>query len=119
VSGLLTRRAGVLSGGERQMVAVARGLMVEPRLVVLDEPSAGLSPRYVTLLYEGLARVKAAGTTILLAEQNAAKALEVSDHVYVLDRGEIALSRDAESVRNSADFRSSYLTAHSLRHGEK
>jgi len=83
----LDRRAGLLSGGQRKLVEVARGLIAEPRLLLLDEPTAGLSPAMVKELYRQLARLKAEGISILLVEQNVREALEVADHVYVLAMG--------------------------------
>jgi branched-chain amino acid transport system ATP-binding protein len=106
---LLRRRGGLLSGGERQMVAVARTLMLEPRLLVLDEPAAGLSPKYVDLLYDGLQRIKEARIAILLVEHNAARALEFSDSAFVLDRGELVLSEAAAHLKDSELFRQSYV----------
>ncbi|MDQ0469221.1 ABC transporter ATP-binding protein [Labrys wisconsinensis] len=83
----LDRRAGLLSGGQRKLVEVARGLVAEPKLLLLDEPTAGLSPAMVRELYRQLARLKQAGISILLVEQNVREALEVADHVYVLAMG--------------------------------
>ncbi len=111
----LNRRAGVLSGGERQMVSVSRALMLSPEILVLDEPSAGLSPKYVHLLFEGLERARDRGITMLLTEQNAAKALEFSDRAYVLDRGRMVIEGPAHELRERDDFRAAYLNVDTLR----
>ena len=84
------QRAGLLSGGEQQMLAVGRALMARPRLLMLDEPSMGLAPILVNEVFKALAEIKAEGMTILLVEQNARKALEISDYAYVLERGRLA-----------------------------
>jgi ABC-type branched-subunit amino acid transport system ATPase component len=81
------QKAGTMSGGEQQMVAIARALMTSPKLILLDEPSLGLSPKFVTLIYEKLTEMKHAGYTMLVVEQNAAKALSVADRGYVLELG--------------------------------
>jgi branched-chain amino acid transport system ATP-binding protein len=79
--------AGTLSGGEQQMLAIARALMIEPRALLLDEPSLGLSPLFVDLIFDKIAELRAAGMTLLMVEQNAARALELSDRGYVLELG--------------------------------
>ena len=81
------QKAGTMSGGEQQMVAIGRALMTTPKLVLLDEPSLGLSPKYVSLIFEKLVEMKRAGYTLMLVEQNAAKALSVADRAYVLELG--------------------------------
>ena len=81
------QKAGTMSGGEQQMVAIARALMTNPRLILLDEPSLGLSPKFVTMIYDKLTEMKHAGYTMLVVEQNAAKALSVTDRGYVLELG--------------------------------
>jgi ABC-type branched-subunit amino acid transport system ATPase component len=81
------QKAGTMSGGEQQMVAIGRALMTVPRLIVLDEPSLGLSPKFVTLIFEKLVEMKGAGFTLLIVEQNAARALAIADRAYVLELG--------------------------------
>lgn len=100
------QKAGSLSGGEQQMLAVGRALMMRPKLIMLDEPSMGLAPMLVNEVFNIIREIKAQGTTILLVEQNARKALQVADYAYVLERGTIAregiaadLQRDAEVIR--------------------
>jgi len=90
--------AGSLSGGEAQMLAMARGLMSDPALLIVDEPSLGLAPLVVNELFEILARLKAEGRTIVLVEQNTERALAVADHVYLLQGGKVALSQPAAEV---------------------
>ena len=94
--------AGSLSGGEAQMVAMARGLMPDPRILIVDEPSLGLAPIVVTELFAVLARLKAEGRTIVLVEQNTAQALAVADHVYLLQGGRVVLSQPAADVELDA-----------------
>jgi branched-chain amino acid transport system ATP-binding protein len=81
------QKAGTMSGGEQQMVAMGRALMTEPRLILLDEPSLGLSPKFVTLIFEKLVAMKASGYTLMLVEQNATRALAIADRAYVLELG--------------------------------
>ncbi|WP_332851979.1 ABC transporter ATP-binding protein [Duganella sp. S19_KUP01_CR8] len=93
-----TQLAGSLSGGEAQMLAMARGLMSDPRLLIIDEPSLGLAPLVVNELFEILARLKAGGRTIILVEQNTERAVAVADHVYLMQSGRVALSQPAAQV---------------------
>jgi branched-chain amino acid transport system ATP-binding protein len=101
--------AGTLSGGEQQILAIGRALMARPRLLMLDEPSMGLAPRMVTQVYEILAELKAAGTTILLVEQNARAALKVADRGYVLETGRIILDGPAAELREDPEVQRAYL----------
>jgi branched-chain amino acid transport system ATP-binding protein len=101
--------AGTLSGGEQQILAIGRALMARPRLLMLDEPSMGLAPRMVTQVYQILAELKAAGTTILLVEQNARAALKVADRGYVLETGRIILDGSATDLRDDPEVQRAYL----------
>jgi branched-chain amino acid transport system ATP-binding protein len=101
--------AGYLSGGEQQMLAIARALMSEPRYLLLDEPSLGLAPRIVSQIRDLIVRLNEEGTAILLVEQNAAMALSVADHGYVLETGGIALDKPAAALRADDDVREFYL----------
>jgi branched-chain amino acid transport system ATP-binding protein len=102
-------RAGLLSGGQQQMLAIGRAIMSDPRLLILDEPSMGLSPRLVQRIYVGLNELKKAGTTILLAEQNARLALQLSEHAYVLERGHVVEQGRADALRTSPRVERIYL----------
>jgi branched-chain amino acid transport system ATP-binding protein len=101
--------AGYLSGGEQQMLAIARALMSEPRYLLLDEPSLGLAPRIVAQIRDLIVRLNREGTAILLVEQNAAMALAIADHGYVLETGRIALDKPAAALRADDDVREFYL----------
>ena len=103
--------AGTLSGGERQMLAVARALMGKPALLMLDEPSLGLAPLVVRDIFKTIAGLRATGVTILLVEQNARAALEVADHGYVLEMGEIALEGPAAELARDPRVIETYLGA--------
>jgi len=101
--------AGTLSGGEQQMLAMGRALMSHPKIIVMDEPSMGLSPILVGEIFKIIEEVSASGTTILLVEQNAKKALSVADRAYVLETGNIVLSGDAKELLNDERIRKAYL----------
>ncbi|WP_437618824.1 ABC transporter ATP-binding protein [Sorangium sp. So ce1151] len=103
------QKAGTLSGGEQQMVAVARGLMADPKVLMLDELSLGLAPRLVLDLFESLRRLKAEGLTMLLVEQNVAMAMAVSDYAYVLAEGRIHLEGEASELAKKEEVRRAYL----------
>jgi branched-chain amino acid transport system ATP-binding protein len=103
------QRAGLLSGGEQQMLALGRALMARPRLLMLDEPSMGLAPILVNEVFAALAEVKRAGTTILLVEQNARKALEITDYAYVLERGLLAHEGESRGLRQDPRVIAAYL----------
>jgi len=104
-----TQLAGTLSGGEQQMLAIARALMSRPRLLLLDEPSMGLAPIMVQKIFETIRRVSAEGTTLLLVEQNAKVALEISDRGYVMESGRIVLSGPARDLLGNEQVRHAYL----------
>ena len=101
--------AGTLSGGEQQMLAIGRALMSRPRLLMLDEPSMGLSPIMMNLIFTTLAELKAEGTTILLVEQNAQAALSLADHAYVIETGTVVLEGSAGELAASEQVRKAYL----------
>jgi branched-chain amino acid transport system ATP-binding protein len=101
--------AGTLSGGEQQMLAIGRGLMAEPRLLILDEPSLGLSPLLVEQLFALIKAINAQGVALLLAEQNVAHSLEVAQRAYVLDNGVFVLEGKAAELRNAPDLKRAYL----------
>jgi len=101
--------AGTLSGGEQQMCAIGRGLMARPRLLLLDEPSLGLAPVMVRLIFETLRAINETGTTILLVEQNVARALALSDRAYVIENGRIVLDGPREALQQSPHVKQAYL----------
>jgi len=101
--------AGTLSGGEQQMLAIGRGLMAEPKLLILDEPSLGLSPLLVEELFALIKSIHARGIALLLVEQNVVQSLEVASRAYVLDNGAIVLQGDAAQVRNDPNLKRAYL----------
>ncbi len=100
---------GTLSGGEQQMLAMGRALMADPKLLMLDEPSMGLAPKFVARIFELLEEVHAQGITILLVEQNAHLALQIADRGYVLESGEIVLEDDAKKLLGNEAVRKAYL----------
>jgi len=104
-----TQIAGTLSGGEQQMLAIGRGLMSQPRLMLLDEPSMGLAPLLVKEIFSIIKEINASGTTILLVEQNAHMALSIAHHAYVLETGRIILSGSAKELSESEEVRKAYL----------
>ena len=101
--------AGTLSGGEQQMLAMGRALMSKPKIVLMDEPSMGLSPLFVSEVFKIIEEIRAGGTTVLLVEQNAKKALEIADRAYVLETGRIVLSGDAKALMNDDSVKKAYL----------
>jgi branched-chain amino acid transport system ATP-binding protein len=105
------QKAGTMSGGEQQMLAIGRALMASPALLLLDEPSMGLAPILVERIYETIAEISRQGTTILLVEQNANFALEVSQRGYVLETGRIVIADEASALRENSDVRKAYLGA--------
>ena len=102
--------AGTLSGGEQQMLAIGRALMSHPRLIVMDEPSMGLSPIYVNEIFDIIQKINGDGTTVLLVEQNAKKALSIANRAYVLETGNIVLSGDAGDLLNNDQVKKAYLS---------
>ncbi len=109
-------QAGYLSGGEQQMLAIGRALMAQPTLLLLDEPSLGLAPLIVERIRDVIVEIKASGTTVLLVEQNAAMALSIADHGYVLENGAVALSGPADELRDDDQIKALYLGGHAGAH---
>ena len=105
------QKAGTMSGGEQQMLAIGRALMADPKLLLLDEPSMGIAPILVERIYETIAEINAQGTTILLVEQNANYALDVSKRCYVLETGTVALHDESAALRENPDVQRAYLGA--------
>ena len=103
------QKAGTMSGGEQQMLAIGRALMSRPQLLLLDEPSMGIAPILVERIYETIAEINKQGTTILLVEQNANFALDVSSRGYVLETGKVALSDRSEALRENPEVQKAYL----------
>ncbi|HEV8663818.1 MAG TPA: ABC transporter ATP-binding protein [Candidatus Methylomirabilis sp.] len=103
------QRGGTLSGGEQQMLAVARGIMARPRLMLLDEPSMGLAPLLVREIFHAIREIRRLGTAVLLVEQNVNMALAVANRAYVLQTGEIVLEGPPEDLRENAEVRAAYL----------
>ncbi len=106
----INQLAGTLSGGEQQMLAVGRALMGKPKLLMLDEPSLGLAPILVEEVFEVIQRIRQSGVTVLLVEQNAKKALEISDRGYVLQKGQIIFQGSSKELLNSKEIREAYLS---------
>lgn len=105
------QKGGTMSGGEQQMLAIGRALMANPKLLLLDEPSLGLAPVIVDRIYETIREINARGVTILLVEQNANYALDVSKRGYVLETGRVAVSNDSDVLRDDPDVQRAYLGA--------
>ena len=101
--------AGTMSGGEQQMLAMGRALMSKPKIILMDEPSMGLSPIFVNEIFDIIKAVSASGTTVLLVEQNAKKALSIADRAYVLETGKIILEGDAKVLMNDERVKKAYL----------
>ncbi len=101
--------AGTLSGGEQQMLAMGRALMSKPSIILMDEPSMGLSPLYVSEIFDIIQEINKSGTTVLLVEQNAKKALSIANRAYVLETGNIALSGDAHELMDNEQVKKAYL----------
>jgi branched-chain amino acid transport system ATP-binding protein len=108
----LQQTAGTLSGGEQQMLAIARAFLAKPRLMMIDEPSLGLAPQVVQTVFQVIREIAAAGTTILLVEQNAGMALRAADRAYVIEVGEIQMEGPASELVRSDEVRKAYLGAH-------
>jgi branched-chain amino acid transport system ATP-binding protein len=104
-----SQRAGTLSGGEQQMLAIGRGLMAEPSLLILDEPSLGLSPLLVEELFALIRRIHAEGVALLLVEQNVVQSLEVAQRAYILDNGRFVLEGSADQIRSDPALKRAYL----------
>ncbi len=101
--------AGVLSGGQQGMLAIGRGLMAQPKLIMLDEPSLGLAPSVVTTLFETIVKIKALGVTVLLVEQNLWDSIEVADRYYLMASGKVVSTGLPETLKQDAEFRQAYL----------
>ncbi|MBO5197651.1 MAG: ABC transporter ATP-binding protein [Lachnospiraceae bacterium] len=101
--------AGTLSGGEQQMLAMGRALMSKPRIILMDEPSMGLSPLFVSEIFDIIEKISKSGTTVLLVEQNAKKALSIADRAYVLETGSIVMSGKASELMNDPSVKKAYL----------
>ncbi|MFE1603241.1 ABC transporter ATP-binding protein [Methylobacterium sp. ID0610] len=105
----LPQRAGTLSGGEQQMLAIGRALMTRPRLLMLDEPSQGIMPKLVDEIFSAIETIRATGVTILLVEQRLAESLSIADRAYVLQTGRLMLSGPAATLRDDPEVRRAYL----------
>ncbi len=106
------QRAGSLSGGEQQMLCIGRALMAQPKLLLMDEPSLGLAPKLVRQVFGLIAAIRAAGTPVLLVEQNAKAALAIADRAYVMDGGRIVLAGEAAALARDPRVRAAYLGGH-------
>ena len=109
LAGRQSQRADTLSGGEQQMLAIGRGLMAEPRLIILDEPSLGLSPRLVEELFALITRIHADGVAVLLVEQNVVQSLEVASRAYILAEGQFVMSGPAADIGTDPELKRAYL----------
>ncbi|MCQ4160371.1 ABC transporter ATP-binding protein [Roseomonas sp. GC11] len=105
----LAQRAGTLSGGEQQMLAISRALMTRPRLLMLDEPSQGIMPKLVDEIFQAVTTIRATGVTVLIVEQRLAESLEIADRAYVLQTGRVSLAGTAAEVRDNPEVRRAYL----------
>lgn len=105
----LTQNAGTLSGGEQQMLAIGRGLMSKPSLLLLDEPSLGLAPLFVREIFRIIADIRTAGTTVILVEQNAHMALHIADYAYLLQTGRVVLSDSSSNLQRREEVKQAYL----------
>ena len=104
-----SQKAGTMSGGEQQMLAIGRAMMADPKVLLLDEPSMGISPVLTERIYETIAAINQEGMTILLVEQNANFALDVSKRAYVLETGKVAMSDNSDTLRTNPDVQKAYL----------
>jgi branched-chain amino acid transport system ATP-binding protein len=105
----ITQKAGTMSGGEQQMLAVGRALMGDPKLLIMDEPSMGLAPVLVDLIFETIETIRKSGVTILLVEQNALAALRIADYAYVLESGNLKLEGDGSTLAKDPAIAKAYL----------
>jgi branched-chain amino acid transport system ATP-binding protein len=108
----ISQKAGTMSGGEQQMLAVARALLGNPTLLLLDEPSMGLAPVLVDLIFETIERIREQGVTVLVVEQNALAALEIADYAYVLESGRLAMQGEAAKLLDDPSVAAAYLGGH-------
>ena len=108
----INQKAGTMSGGEQQMLAVARALLGNPTLLLLDEPSMGLAPVLVDLIFETIERIRDQGVTVLVVEQNALAALEIADYAYVLESGRLAMQGEAAKLLDDPSVAAAYLGGH-------